>query len=106
MGEFRVFCFLSIFSQSLTLRDLKFSQSLTLCEKKAADPENGGPPPSLTIYPDGDKAKKEILSMLLLFNSMEECTYRSSVIFGLACPSTSLRDFSSKPASTHLVAKV
>ena len=107
MGEFRIFLlFRHSFSQSLTLRDFKNSQSLTLYEKSTAAPQKRGLPCALTIYPDGGKTKNESLFMLLLFNSMDECTYLSSVILGLACPNTSLSDFNSKPASTHLVAKV
>lgn len=60
---------------------------------------------------DGKKAGNynPIASSFAIFcflNSIDECTYRSSVILGDECPKTSLRDFISKPTSTHLVAKV
>lgn len=45
-------------------------------------------------------------SILLLFSSIEEWTYLSSVIFTLECPKISLSVFTSKPASIHLVANV
>ena len=46
------------------------------------------------------------LFMLLRFKSSEECTYRSSVMVVVACPSTSESDLISKPTSTARVAKV
>ena len=48
----------------------------------------------------------ESLSICFCFRSMVGWTYRSIVIFTLAWPRISLKDFTSNPSSIHLVANV
>ena len=59
-----------------------------------------------TMTAENQNPTKANLFILSRFNSIEECTYRSSVMVVLACPRISLKDLISKPTSTHRVAKV